>query len=518
MAHSYTPGLRVTPDAVIRKRRILPIPGEVLVAEGEQVTATTVVAQTALPGKVYPVNVANKLSVTPSEIPTYLRKREGETVTKDEVFAENSPLIKWFKTQVRAPINGKIESVSRVTGQVFLREPPQIIRLLAYIDGTIVEVTPTQGAVVESRCAFVQGIFGVGGETAGTITVVVRSPDEILTADHLASDYQGHIVIGGALAQKETFARARELGISALVVGGVHDRDLRDLLGYDLGVAITGTEKIGFTLIITEGFGTIPMAKRTFDLLSAKVGQKASCIAAGRPGAGPAALYRRGGPGDAAAEGGGARAEYGTHAGHGDRWAPPAGRHRGLSPHPVRGAARARVYERRPVSARALVDGVPGAPHGPHPPGSHALWRRTTGVSRTPPGVARNQNGDGHARAQFYADQTRGCAPCPGAFCLYHEADPSQAPAAPARVRGQRRIPPRPLARGAWSVVPGAPPAGRRHGAGGVRPRVPRHAARAHRRSCALRIVTAWPSATAPMARRVADGRCSAAARDTSNA
>jgi len=30
---------------------------------------------------------------------------------------------------------------------------------------------------------------------------------------------------------------------------------------------------------------------------------------------------------------------------------------------------------------------------------------------------------------------------------------------------------------------------------GGVRPRVPRHAARAHRRSCALRIVTAWPSA-----------------------
>ncbi len=64
------------------------------------------------------------------------------------------------------------------------------------------------------------------------------------------------------------------------MVGGVHDRDLRDLLGYDLGVAITGTEKIGFTLIITEGFGTIPMAKRTFDLLSAKTGQKASCSGA----------------------------------------------------------------------------------------------------------------------------------------------------------------------------------------------------------------------------------------------
>ena len=42
-------------------------------------------------------------------------------------------------------------------------------------------------------------------------------------------------------------------------------------------MAITGTEKIGFTLIITEGFGAIPMARRTFDLLTAKAGQQASC-------------------------------------------------------------------------------------------------------------------------------------------------------------------------------------------------------------------------------------------------
>ncbi|MBI3801262.1 MAG: hypothetical protein HY268_30360 [Deltaproteobacteria bacterium] len=167
-----------------------------------------------------------------------------------------------------------------MTGQVFLREPPEILRLSAYIDGAIVEVMPEQGVVVESRCAFVQGIFGVGGETAGAITMVVRSPDEVLTAAHLKPEHKDQIVVGGALAQKETFARARELGIRAVVVGGVHDRDLKELLGYDLGVAITGTEKIGFTLIITEGFGTIPMAARTFDLLAAKTGQKAACSGA----------------------------------------------------------------------------------------------------------------------------------------------------------------------------------------------------------------------------------------------
>ncbi len=280
MAHAYTPGLRVAPDAIIRKRRLLPIPGEVLVSEGTQVSATTEVAQTALPGKVYPVNVVNQLSIAPGEILAYMLKHEGEAIAKDEPIAENKPFIKWFKTQVRAPISGTVESISKVTGQVFLREPPEVIRLSAYIDGTIVEVTPQQGVVVESHCAFLQGIFGVGGETAGMITLAVRSPDEVLTAAHVKPEYKDQIVIGGALAQKETFARVRELGVRALVVGGVHDRDLKELLGYDLGVAITGTERIGFTLIITEGFGTIPMAKRTFDLLAAKVGQQASCSGA----------------------------------------------------------------------------------------------------------------------------------------------------------------------------------------------------------------------------------------------
>jgi hypothetical protein len=277
MAHAYTPGLRISADTIIRKRRVLPIPGEVLVAQGEHVTATTHVAQTALPGTVYPINVVNKLSISPSEIHSYLLKQEGDTIEKGEVLAENKPLIKWFQTQVRAPVSGTIETISKVTGQVFLREPPEVIRLSAYIDGTIVEVTPQQGVVVESHCTFVQGIFGLGGETAGPITQAVLTPDEILTPQHLRRGHAGQIVVGGALAQKETFVKARELGVRALVVGGVHDQDLKELLGYDLGVAITGTEQIGFSLLVTEGFGHIPMAKRTFDLLTAKAGKHASC-------------------------------------------------------------------------------------------------------------------------------------------------------------------------------------------------------------------------------------------------
>ncbi|PIU19183.1 MAG: hypothetical protein COT18_08855, partial [Elusimicrobia bacterium CG08_land_8_20_14_0_20_59_10] len=50
----------------------------------------------------------------------------------------------------------------------------------------------------------------------------------------------------------------------------------RQLLGYDIGVAVTGTEQVGITLIVTEGFGMIPMAEYTFKLLHSRNGEKAS--------------------------------------------------------------------------------------------------------------------------------------------------------------------------------------------------------------------------------------------------
>jgi len=276
MAHSYTPGLTVADRTVVRRRRLLPLPGSVLVKMGDRVRSDLAVACAELPGKVYPINLANQLSIAPDEIKDYLVKKEGDAVQKDEILAENKPLIKWFKTEIRSPVAGTIESLSKVTGQVLLREPPRVLNLLAYIDGTVVETIPRQGVVVEAPCSFVQGIFGIGGEVWGELLVAVATPDEPLEPGHLIPEMKGKIVVGGAFLSAETMAKAKELGIAGLVVGGIHDKDLRALLGYDLGVAITGTEQVGFTLILTEGFGTIPMASKTFRLLSAHTGQKAS--------------------------------------------------------------------------------------------------------------------------------------------------------------------------------------------------------------------------------------------------
>ena len=276
MAHSYTPGLTVTERTTVRRRRILPLPGSVLVQVGDAVRADTAVARAELPGKVVPLNLANQLGIAPDEINDYLVKKEKDSVQKDDILAENKPFIKWFKTEIRSPITGKVESISTITGQILLREPPRVLELRGYIDGVVAEVHTEQGVTVESTCSLVQGIFGIGGETSGELVMGVKAPDQPLLPEQLNASMKGKVVVGGAFLSAATMARAKELGIVGLVVGGIHDKDLRALLGYDLGVAITGTEQVGFTLILTEGFGTIPMAPKTFALLSAHAGQKAS--------------------------------------------------------------------------------------------------------------------------------------------------------------------------------------------------------------------------------------------------
>lgn len=276
MAHAYTPGLRVTDLAAIRKERILPLRGEVLVKAGERVTAGQVVARTELPGNVHSVNVANILSVLPDEVAARMVKKDGEKVERDEVIARNATLFGLFKSVAKSPIAGKVESVSSVTGQVLLREPPIPVEVEAYVDGEVVEVRPGEGVVVETHASLVQGIFGIGGETCGTLEMVASSPEDVLEASALTPAHAGKIVVGGSLVTPEALRRAVELKVHGVVAGGIDDATIKQFLGYDIGVAITGTEDKGVTLVVSEGFGKIPMARATFDLLKSRAGMQAS--------------------------------------------------------------------------------------------------------------------------------------------------------------------------------------------------------------------------------------------------
>lgn len=276
MTHAYTPGLRIAEKTKVASHRVLPLLGDVIVKKGDILRAEDVVARTHLPGKVHAINAVNRLGIQPKDLREYMLKKEGDTVQKDEIIAETKPWVKMLKTVLLSPITGTIETISTVTGQILLREPPKPIQVSAYIDGTVIEIVEKEGVVMETTATLIQGIFGVGGEAVGELVIAVNTPEDTLTADRIVPAHKDKIVVGGAFLRYDALEKARKVGVKGVIIGGFNDEDLKKLLGYDLGVAITGSEEIGLTLILTEGFGQIPIAQKTFDLLQSRSGAKTS--------------------------------------------------------------------------------------------------------------------------------------------------------------------------------------------------------------------------------------------------
>lgn len=276
MGEAYTPGLKVKKAVIVRKTRKLPIKGDILVNVGDNVYSDTIVARTHVPGDLQIVRVAQILGIELEDTERYMVCKTEDYVKKDEVIAKSSSFFGLFKSFVRSPVEGTIEHISNVTGQVVIREPPLPVEVKAYIPGAVVDVFPKEGVTIETSAAFIQGIFGIGGETEGKLLMVADSPGDALTADRIKPNHKGKILIGGSFVTGDALHKAVKAGVRGVIIGGMDDKDLVDFLGYEIGVAITGHEDVGITLVLTEGFGRMRMSKRTFALLKSFEGKRAS--------------------------------------------------------------------------------------------------------------------------------------------------------------------------------------------------------------------------------------------------
>ena len=202
-------------------------------------------------------------------------KEEGEEVKRDEVIAIYRAFFGRFTRTCRSPIDGQLETLLK-SGVALIRGMPIPVEARAHIPGRVVELIPGEGAVVETRAALVNGVFGVGGETIGELVLAVGEPDEALTAEAITNAHKGKVVVGGSLVTLDALRKAANVGLTGVLVGGVDQKDLTDFLGREIGVGVTGREEAGPTVIVTEGFGVYPMDGVTFNLLKSHEGKRAS--------------------------------------------------------------------------------------------------------------------------------------------------------------------------------------------------------------------------------------------------
>jgi len=273
MAKALTPALAVTSRTTIRRRRDLPIVGEVLVKEGDLVGGSHIVARAQLDGELRLVRVAELLGIPSTDLLSVVRVAEGDVVQEGELLAEIRGLWGLFRSTVLSPISGTIELISTATGHVGVRAPSIPLNLPAYIAGRVVSVESQRSVVVEAESTFVQGIFGVGGERLGRLRMLPVSATTQLVEEHIPDRAEGEVLVGGHSPTSAALAKAAKAGAVGCITGSIDDRALREYVGYDIGVALTGDENVSMTLIITEGFGALPMSERVLTTLGAIQGE-----------------------------------------------------------------------------------------------------------------------------------------------------------------------------------------------------------------------------------------------------
>ncbi len=273
---AFAPGLQVSPRMVVRKRRELPLVGELLVAVGDVVSGDQIIARATLEGDLRIVRVAEALGVAPEEISRVMRVGVAGMVGEGDILAEMKGLWGLCRSTVQSPVSGTIEFISATTGHVGVRTPARLLELAAYIPGRVVEVEVGRSITIETTATFAQGIFGVGGERTGQLRMLDVPASQPVMESHIPDDCHGTVLLGGHSPSIEALQRASKLGAVGFVTGSIDDPVLRAYIGYDLGVALTGDEAVPMSLIITEGFGSIPMSDRILAALGPVNGSRVS--------------------------------------------------------------------------------------------------------------------------------------------------------------------------------------------------------------------------------------------------
>jgi hypothetical protein len=107
---------------LIRKARRLPLPGEVLVKQGDQMLPDTPVAKIALrPGIPWVIPAARLLGIEPSELGKSMLKQVGERVKTQDVIARAEQGL-YGRKEITSPTDGVIEDVSDRSGRITIRE------------------------------------------------------------------------------------------------------------------------------------------------------------------------------------------------------------------------------------------------------------------------------------------------------------------------------------------------------------------------------------------------------------
>ena len=235
----------------IVRERLLPISGTVLVRLNSKVNPNDVVAEANWAREHVLLDVARTLGVSVSAADRLIKCKEGDRLAAKVEIATGKGL---FPRSVVAPRDGRVMLVGG--GQVLMEVGETKMELRAGISGTVIEVIANRGVVIQTAGALVQGVWGNGRVDSGLLVNLAEKPDDVLDAARMDVSMRGFVILAGMLKDAEALKAAADLPVRGLILSSIYPS------------LIPQAREMRYPIIVTDGFGSLPMNSAAYKLLS----------------------------------------------------------------------------------------------------------------------------------------------------------------------------------------------------------------------------------------------------------
>lgn len=249
----------ILPLTTIVRERVLPIKGTVLARMGQKVNPAEVVAEAIWAREHIFLDVARILNISPDAADKLIRCKAGDKLPAGTVVAKGRGALP--KT-IRSPREARV--VAAGGGQVLLESGESRLELRAGISGNVTQIIADRGVEIQTTGALIQGVWGNGRVDTGVMINLAETPDTVLTASRLDVSMRGSILVVGEVREADALVAAADLPVRGLILGSLFPS------------LIPVARDMRYPIVLTEGFGALPMNSAAYRLITTNAKREAT--------------------------------------------------------------------------------------------------------------------------------------------------------------------------------------------------------------------------------------------------
>lgn len=258
--------LRIQKDVCTRIIRKLKGKGTIEVVVGQEVTPSDIIGTALVSSGFHILKLAQLLQIHPNEVEKYMKRKLAQRIYKGELLASKK---NWLgvANNIISPTDGVLDSLDSKTGELRLSfvEKKQILPAGVY--GIIDAIDNARGQIlIKTQVSMLYGLFGLGTVRDGILNIISKR-DELVGKNFISHKQDGQILVGGSLIFRDTIISAISSGVAGIITGGMNAKEYIGITGGRLIFPRKAENEVGISIIVCEGFGSIPIGEDIYEFL-----------------------------------------------------------------------------------------------------------------------------------------------------------------------------------------------------------------------------------------------------------